>query len=58
MSSKLSGLRILLADAEEENRRAEVALRAGIKGAEARKVRAEVEVEKWRRAVAVASGAV
>lgn len=57
MSKRLAGLRLLLATAEEENRRAEVALRAGIKGAESRKLRAEVEVEKLRRAVAVASGA-
>lgn len=53
-----AGTAFLLAQAEEELRRAILAERAGIKGAGMRRQRAEVEVDKWRRRVAVAAGAV
>jgi hypothetical protein len=46
--SKAEGNRFLLAEAEEELRRAVLAERAGIKGAGTRRQRAEIEVEKWR----------
>ena len=50
MSRKV-GYRVRLIDAEEELKRAHLAARAGVKGAEQRLARAEIEVEKWRRAV-------
>ena len=52
--SKAEGNHFLLAEAEEELRRAILAERAGIKGAGMRRQRAEIEVEKWRRRCLVA----
>ena len=43
------GNRLMLADAEEELRRAILAEKAGIKKAGQWRQRAEIEVEKWRR---------
>lgn len=55
---KNDGNRALLMQAEEELRRAILAERAGIKNAGQRRQRAEIEVARWRRRVAVAAGVV
>lgn len=47
------GYRLLLVEAEEELRKAHLAVRAQLKGAEQRLARAEVDVERLRRAVGV-----
>lgn len=56
--SKRNGTRILLEEAEIELRAAIMAERAGIRGAEQRRQRAEIEVEKWRKRALVADAAV
>ena len=48
----------LLEAAEDELRRAILAERAEIKGAGIRRQRAEIEVDRWRRRVAVERGTV
>lgn len=47
--SKAEGNRFLLAEAEEELRRAILAEKAGIKNAGQRRQRAELNVERWRQ---------
>lgn len=46
--SKADGNRFMLAEAEEELRRAKLAEQAGIKGAAMRRMRAEIAVDRWR----------
>lgn len=48
--------RILLAETEEELRKAHLAVRAGIRGAEQRLARAEIDVDRLRRAVNAQEG--
>lgn len=56
--SKASGNRYLLAEAEEELRRAILAEKAGIKNAGQRRQRAEIDVDRWRRRCLVADQSV
>lgn len=56
--SKAAGTRFMLAEAEEELRRAILAETAGIKNAGQRRQRAEINVERWRRRCLVADASV
>lgn len=56
--SKTEGNRFMLAEAEEELRRAILAERAGIKNAGQRRQRAEINVERWRKRCLVADASV